>query len=262
MAKAAKKTEVDVAAIAEKRATAPISLASKLSKRAELVQFSFWIIGLTPLITHAWSEKARREMLSKQVKSVKGGKEARDPESDFVNSLYEISDGQYGFPAMGIKNCILSAAHKDRGIPRSTAMTAIWLDAEMVRARPALAGAVCDMPLLKIFGTKPQMREDMVKIGSGINKIANLAYRGQFRNWGIRVTGELNSSVVTPEQLAFLVEECGRGAGIGEWRVERRGMFGSFRMANEAEEKEWEAFRAGKGPLQIPAESAMKIAAE
>ena len=262
MAKAAKKTEVDVAAIAEKRATAPISLASKLSKRAELVQFSFWIIGLTPLITHAWSEKARREMLSKQVKSVKSGKEARDPESDFVNSLYEMGDDSYGFPAMGIKNCILSAAHKDRGVPRSTAMTAIWLDAEMVRSRPALAGSVCDMPLLRIYGTKPEMREDMVKIGSGLNKIANLAYRGQFRHWGIRVSGELNSSVVTPEQLAFLVEECGRGAGIGEWRVERRGMFGSFRMANEAEEKEWEAFRAGKGPLPIPAESAMKIAAE
>ena len=142
----------------------PISLASLLSKKPTFISFTFWIVGLTPLIVHAWSEKARREMLGKQLKATKGGKEQRDPEADFVSSLYEMPGG-YGFPAMGIKNCILSGAHKDKGIARTAVMSALWLDAEIVSTRPALAGAICDMPLLRIYGDKPEMREDMVKIG-------------------------------------------------------------------------------------------------
>lgn len=239
--------------VGEKRAgSAPVSLAGLLSKKSEFFSFKFWIVGQTPLITHAWSEKARREMLGKQLRAVKGGKETRDPESDFVSSLYEMGDGgAYGFPAMGVKNCLLSAAHKDRGIARSTVMSALWIDAELVRTRPAMANAVCDMPLLRIYGSKPEMREDMVKIGSGLNKIANLAYRGQFSHWAMRVTGRLNSSLMSPEQLGFIVEESGLSSGLGEWRNERRGMFGSFRMGTAEEESAWEAFAAGTGPLPV-----------
>lgn len=248
--------------VGEQRAENPVSLATLMSKKSQFFSFSFWIVGQTPLIVHAWSEKARREMLSKQLKAVKGGKDVRDPQADFVSSLYETGDGGYGFPAMGVKNCLMSAAHKDRGIARSAVMGALWIDAELVRVRPAMAGAVCDMPLVRIHGSKPEMREDMVKIGSGLNKIANLAYRGQFATWAMKVTGRLNSSIMTGEQLAFLVEESGLSSGLGEWRNERKGMFGAFRMADGDEEKAWEAYATGKGPLPLSASSIYAQAAE
>jgi hypothetical protein len=250
--------------VGEKRAgNTPVSLAGLLSKKSEFFSFKFWIVGQTPLICHAWSEKARREMLGKQLKAVKGGKEVRDPHQDFVSSLYEMGDGSYGFPAMGVKNCLLSAAHKDRGIARSTTMSAIWIDAELVRTRPALSSAICDMPLLRIFGSAPENREDMVKIGSGLNKIANLAYRAQFTRWAMRVTGRINTSLMTAEQLAFLVEESGVSSGLGEWRNERRGLFGAFSMATADEENEWEQFARGEGPLpQSNVDGYASIAAE
>lgn len=223
----------------------PESLAASLSKKPAFKSFSMWLVGDTPIITHAWSEKARREMLQKQVKATKAGKEARDPESDFISSLYEMGDGAYGFPATGIKNCILSAAHKDKGIARSAVMAALWINADMVRTRPALAGAICDMPLIRIWGSAPEMREDMVKIGSGLNKIANLAYRAQFTVWAMRVTGRFNTTVVTPDALAFLIQEAGMSSGLGEWRNERKGMFGAFHLADADEEKAWDAFAKG-----------------
>ena len=61
-------------------------------------------------------------MLQKQVKATKAGKETRDPQSYFVSSLYEMGDGVYGFPATGVNNCILSAAHKDKGVARTGVM--------------------------------------------------------------------------------------------------------------------------------------------
>lgn len=255
----AKKNETAAAASQLAVVDGKVNLASILQKSAEFVSFNIWLVGDTPLITHSWSEKAKREMLVKQVKAVKGGKEARDPEQDFVNSLYTlhegktIADGIYGFPAMGVKNCILSAAHKDKGLARSSVLSALWVEADMSRVRPALAGAVCDMPLLRIFGSAPEMREDMVKIGSGLNKVANLAYRAQFTTWAMNVKGRFNTSVITPEALAFLIQEAGTASGLGEWRNERRGMFGAFHLADEAEEAAWNAFANGTGTLPLPA---------
>jgi hypothetical protein len=233
-----------------------VNLGALLSSTAIYQSFAVWLVGDTPLITHAWSQKAKMEMLQKQVKATKAGKEARDPHDDFVNSLYEMGTDKkgnpiYGFPVTGIKNAILSSAHKDKGVARSVVQSALWLDADMVRVRPALANAICDMPLVRIFGSAPEMREDMVKIGSGLNKVANLAYRGQFTDWAVKITGRFNKTVLSPEALSFLSSEAGLGIGIGEWRNERRGIFGAFRLANATEEAAWEKFAAGKGPLPV-----------
>ncbi len=229
------------------------SVSVSLSKKPEFKRFSIWIVGDTPLITHAWSEKAKREMLSKQVKATKAGKEARDPDADFISSLYDMGDGTYGFPATGIKNCILSAAHKDKGVAKTMVQQALFINADMVRVRPALAGAICDMPLVRIYGGSPEMREDMVRVGVGLNKTASLAYRGQFTVWAMQVTGRLNTSVLAPEALAFLIQEAGLSFGLGEWRNEKKGMFGSFHLADAEEEAAWASYRAGSGSLPLPA---------
>jgi hypothetical protein len=271
MARAAKPTtkpraKAPAAKNAEKAAVVPqnVNLATLLSKQPVFSKFKLWIIGDTPLITHAWSEKAKREMLAKQVRAVKPGKEPRDPMSDFVSSLYEMGQERghmtYGFPATGVKNAILSSAHKDKGVARTAVLSALWIDATMTRVRPALAGAICDMPLCRIYGDEPQNREDMVKIGAGLNKTANLAYRGQFTRWGMRITGQFNAAVLSPETLLFLIQDAGMASGLGEWRTERKGVFGSFHVGTPEEEAEWEAFAAGDGPIPVP--ESYQIAAE
>jgi hypothetical protein len=226
----------------------PLSLTAAMSKKAVFLHFRMWLVGDTPLITHAWSEKARREMLSKQVKATKQGREVRDPEEEYRSSLYEMGDGNYGIPVTGAKAAIVGAAHKDKGVPRTALQAALYLDANMVRTRPALAGAICDLPLVKIWGSAPEMREDMVRIGSGIKKTATLSYRGQFTTWAILITGRLNESVVPQEAFITLVADAGVSIGLGEWRNERSGIFGAFHMASPEEESEWDAFAAG-GPL-------------
>lgn len=239
--------------VTEKPASEEVhNLSALMTRKAIFKRFDLWLVGDTPLICHAWSEKARREMLAKQVKAPRAGKEARDPQGDFVNSLYEISEGVFGFPATGIKKCILSVAHKDKGMARTTVRSALWLEADMVRTRPALAGAVCDMPLVRIYGGAPEMREDMVRVGVGLNKTASLAYRGQFTVWAIHLHGRFNADLLTPEQVAFLTDEAGIATGIGEWRNEKDGMFGAFHRASVDEVKQWEAYIAGKGALPLP----------
>ena len=58
-------------------------------KPIEMVTTVVRIVGDTPLIVHAWSEKAKRLMLENQMKTTKTkAKVARDPYDDFIKSLY------------------------------------------------------------------------------------------------------------------------------------------------------------------------------
>jgi hypothetical protein len=226
-----------------------------------LKRFEFWIVGDSPLICHAWSEKHKREMLQKQVKAVRGsGREARDPEGDFVSSLYSMTDVTeitevrrddkgFGFPATGVKKALLSAAHKDKGIAKSVTQSSLWLNCEWTRVKTAWEAAICTLPLVRIWGAEPVMREDMVRIGQGLKKTASLAYRAQFFPWAMRLNGRFNETELSGDALAFLIEASGLGVGLGEWRNERSGMFGSYHFATEIEERLWTAYADGKGPL-------------
>lgn len=46
------------------------------------------LIGDSPVIFHRWSDKARKEMLGKQMKEAKQAKAAKDRWQDFCESLY------------------------------------------------------------------------------------------------------------------------------------------------------------------------------
>lgn len=67
------------------------------------------IHGTAPLICHRWSEKAKKQMLDKQMKKATKAKEAKDPERDFRDSLYVMEDGGYGFPAVAFKAAVVRA---------------------------------------------------------------------------------------------------------------------------------------------------------
>jgi hypothetical protein len=228
-----------------------ISLGALLSEQKTPTQaFRLWIVGDTPLICHAWSQKAKLDMLRGQAGATQTAKEKRKPEEDFKNSLYQFPGKDiYGFPITAVKRAVLSCAHKDRGVPRSDVMQALWLDAEIVQTRTAHPGTCCDLPLVRIYGSPPIMREDMVRIGAGLRKTANLAYRAQFTTWALRVTGDVNPLVLETHQLGFLFRSSGTGIGVGDWRNEKGGWFGSYHIANVAEEEAWEKFATGKGPL-------------
>jgi hypothetical protein len=247
----------------DEKADNTISLRSLLEGKKTFSRFDVWIVGDTPLITHSWSEKARLDMLRKQVKAVKAaGRQARDPEEDFRNSLYEIKDGVYAFPTTAAKLALMSAAHQDKGISKTSILANVWLDCSMYKVRPALATAVCDMPLTRIYGAKPEMREDMVRVGAGMNKTSTLAYRAQFFPWAARISGRFNPTQVPAESLAFLFDEAGRACGLCDWRNEKRGVFGSFHLSTAEEEDAWTRFAKGEGPMPMPETMMLLEAAE
>lgn len=166
--------------------------------------------GDSPLISHAWSSKAKKEMLDKQMKKAKGAKEAKDPERDYYESLYHLPDGGYGFPAVAFKSAAVDACSQVDGITKVFARGAFHIVGDMVR----------------IEGD-PTMREDMVRIAMGT---ADIRFRGEFKQWACEITVRYNAAAISAEQIVNLFNTAGFSVGVGEWRPQRDGSFGMFHV--------------------------------
>lgn len=172
---------------------------------------TFRLVGTTSLICHAWSDKAKRQMLDKQMKRATKGKEAKNPEQDFLDSLYPMPDGDgYGFPAIAFKAAMVRAG--------------TYLDLKMTFLRGCF-----HVPdgLIRIEG-EPQPREDMVRLQGNT---ADIRYRGEFMPWAADLPITFNANVISHEQLANLLVTAGFSVGVGEWRPEKDGNHGMWEVA-------------------------------
>lgn len=187
------------------------------------------VIGDSPLIVHAWSEKAKREMLDKQMKKAKQAKEAKNPRADFEASLYRLGDG-YGFPSIGFKAAAVTACTSVAGITKIAARQAFHILGEDIDVNGAFEGTKARVNLVRIQGGEPSMREDMVRVGMGT---ADLRYRGEFADWHAKVLVRFNANVLSEAQILNIINVAGFAVGVGEWRPEKDGMNGMFHVATE-----------------------------
>lgn len=186
------------------------------------------LVGDTPLIVHAWSEKAIKLMADRQQKRASAGREAKNPWSDFVGSLYwldgrpakpteeDVTTGRFGFPAIAFKTAAVTACTSIGGVTKIAARQAFHVEGQFV----------------EIKGPPPSMREDVCRVGMGT---ADLRYRGEFSPWSAELTVKFNANLMSAAQVVNLFQTAGFAVGVGEWRPERDGPFGRFHVAGNGD---------------------------
>ena len=198
-------------------ATAKTQVTAVSPERLDIRHIDVRINGDSPLIVHAWSHKAKQMMLDKQMKKGTQAKEAKDPERDYEDSLYRLPDGSCGFPATGVKASAIRGA-KALGMTMTDSRGALQIGRDL----PWTNG----MQLLRING-EPHPREDMVRLSGST---ADIRYRGEFSEWSIDLPIAYNARVLSAEQIVAMLDAAGFGVGIGEWRPENSGPFGTFHV--------------------------------
>ena len=201
----------------------------------EIKKVTIRIVGDTPLIMHAWSEKAKRMMLEAQMGIAKGKKkEVKNPADDFIRSMYWLTpmpeDGtmesfeeaiangaRFGFPVTAFKQAAISAAYRMGWAKDKMSMRgAFFIDSD-------------ENGMIEIHSDTPEMREDMVKVGMGT---ADIRYRGEFKNWYADLTISYNANgQYSLENIVNIINAGGYVCGVGEWRPERDGQNGMFHVA-------------------------------
>ena len=212
----------------------------------ELATVEVQIKGTSPLIVHAWDSKAKQMMLDKQMKKATTTKEAKNPVSDFINSMYWLTPmpeqmtvgafskaieggARFGFPVTAFKQATISGAYRRGYVKDKMSLRGAFFiksDADMVYTRDG--GSSMDM--IEIVSDPPIIREDMVKVGMGT---ADIRYRGEFRNWTatLKIVYDTNGQF-SFEQLVSFINVGGWVCGVGEWRPERDGQYGMYQVTN------------------------------
>lgn len=176
--------------------------------------------GTAPLIVHRWSDKAKGEMLDKQT-GKRRVKEFKNPEQQFESSIYRLPDGTPGFPNIAFKAATIGAARYFQGVTMELLKRSLFFHGEGPEQ------------LVRITGSEPQLREDMVNVG-GVKRVADIRYRAMFPDWSAEVLITYLPSMMSLDSVVALVNAGGMG-GIGEWRPEKSatGSYGTYEVVEQ-----------------------------
>jgi hypothetical protein len=181
-------------------------------KPLNIREIKFTIVGTSPLIQHAWSQKALRQLRMTAQERRKVPKVARDPDAEAAGAMYTIDD-KPAFPLLALKASMINAAHKDLGIEKTLVKKSFFIPATNPER------------LIEMQCSEPIIREDIVRIGMSQTDIR---YRPEFQEWKVNVTAHYDADNLNDGDIVNLVNRAGFGVGVGEWRPEKGGEFGRF----------------------------------
>ncbi len=181
------------------------------------------IIGTTPLITHKFSEKAKRQMLD-AMQGRKSPKSAKDPQAEYEAAMYRFEDGGHGIPVIAFKAATVGGARFYHGVTMTQIKQFLFVRGEVGTDGQSLA---------RLEG-EPEMREDVVRVGRGGT---DLRYRPQYTEWKTALTVTYVTAALTRNSVLSLIDAGGMGIGVGEWRPEKGGDFGTYRIDTDREVK-------------------------
>jgi hypothetical protein len=179
------------------------------------------IIGTSPLIVHRFSEKAKRQMLD-AMQGRKSPKTAKDPQAEYEAAFYRLKNDEYGFPSIAFKSATVGGARFYSGITMTALKQFIFFDGEI---------GADGQKLVRIEG-EAHMREDVVKVG---RNGTDLRYRPEFSTWSATLDVIYVVSALTRGSVLSLIDAGGMGVGVGEWRPEKDGDFGTFKVDPDRE---------------------------
>lgn len=181
------------------------------------------IRGTAPLIVHAWSDKARKMMLDKQM-GKKVAKTVKDPKADFEATRYLFEDGSGdGFPALAFKSATVKGGARVFG--KAVKMTDLRQNLTFLVDGVGRDGT----PLTRLEVGEPTMREDMVRIAMGT---ADIRHRAEYAEWGAIIRVQFIPDLIDVESVIALVDAGGTN-GVGEWRPEKNGSFGTYEVSTD-----------------------------
>lgn len=176
------------------------------------------IVGVTPLLIHRFSEDAEQAKATRRMEV-----KQRDPREEATKNAYIAKDGSYFFNAFSIPGAMGNAGanHKARGTRKSLRFVVPAAVRPMTEAiticngtgKPAKDFEVDSRPVT-IPATKGRL----------------MRHRPRFDQWSAHFELLLDDNLLSVEMAHQLLTEAGQSIGIGDFRPEKRGPFGTFRV--------------------------------
>lgn len=182
------------------------------------------IRGVTPLLIHRFTEQSEQRKNSRKVNI-----EQIDPREEAKKAAYINADGTFYFSAASIPGCMGNAGsnHKMRGSRKSLRFvvpSAVRMEADTVT-------------ILNGSGPAKDFEVDARPVTIPATKGRVMRYRPRFNQWGAQFNILVNDDILDVDTVHQLLNEAGLTVGIGDFRPEKRGPFGTFRVTKFEEVK-------------------------
>lgn len=183
------------------------------------------IEGLSSLLMNKQSERTKEALRryskdsfekqgkdkNKDLKRTKKGEVITDEEL-MEEKIHYMEDNKVGFPVMGFKLGMVAVAPR-LGIFKNS------LDSVQILGN-----------IVPIEYTEKKMHKTMGRT-AGRNKTPQEIIRPEFTNWKCKLTVKFNSEIINEEQLVNILNWAGGEIGLGDWRPQKFGSYGMYRVA-------------------------------
>jgi hypothetical protein len=176
------------------------------------------IVGITPMLQHRFEEGSEVDTTTRTIIQNRG-----TPREQAEKVVYRNGNGFY-FPGTWIASSITEAggAHKLRGSRKS----AKYVVPAAVRVKEI------DIPVRNGDGKTlaADFEVDSRPVSIPATKGRIMRHRPRFDVWSAQFTLTINDKLLPEEFVHQLLTEAGEQQGIGDFRPQRRGPFGTFRV--------------------------------
>lgn len=211
--------------------------------RIENTTVNFCILGSTPTIINAMSEKVMRELLmpkGKKTMAEKKGSLKHNPMQEFRDSPYTDVDDKaptyLQHLASSFKNAMRSAAIDLPGSSKSQIGRLTWINGERIN----------------IYGI-PEIFCSVTR-SADINRTPDVRTRCIVPKWAARVSVSFVSPLLREQGVANLLASAGITQGIGDWRPSKgSGTYGQFELVDEDDKRFQHVIKHGGRAAQIAA---------
>lgn len=177
------------------------------------------ITGVTPLIVNRFSQRKVEEIERAQSGAAKITKEPRNPEREFQEARYHFGGKDY-VTGVAPKRAMIAAGQRFADEKGTELMGAISIPLEYLEV-------INPEPTTKEW---PVMRTDIGRVGP--SRTASPVYRPEYWPWKIVVPIIFNADFISLNQVVNLLSLAGFSVGLGEWRVDKKGIFGQWKVTD------------------------------
>jgi len=166
------------------------------------------IEGITPILFNRFRDVSIEGKSKKRTGAM--------TEADIEDKLYLDEKGKTQLPSVYIKNCITEASKQFKIIGKGKS-TYSKIVASTVNIEPFYINLEADkFEVFRISAVNPMTKGRM------------MTERPKYSKWKASFQIVLNDPAVPSSVINEILEHAGKYVGVGDWRPEKKGMFGKF----------------------------------
>lgn len=174
------------------------------------------VSGTSDLIQNRFSQKSVEQMLKSHM-GISVQRERKKPREVLEEATIRNMDGRVSLPPTGFKLAMISAATQIKGLKKTQLRTALFISGNSIP--------------ITYENTTPRM--DITRT-SGIGRTPDVRFRPSFQNWKARMIIQF-ADTLTVQTVIDLLNRAGQ-VGVGEWRPEKNGTFGTFKVTRHIDD--------------------------